>query len=119
RFLKAQLVFNQDEQQQSAPTSEPLRPPQPTKRYNALGILEEFTPDAVANADDGTQPSPMPDESTRPMMKSSPTIVGAGNIKRLEPTSNTLPVGWENTPRNNACPCGSGKKFKKCHGATL
>jgi preprotein translocase subunit SecA len=23
---------------------------------------------------------------------------------------------WGDTPRNNACPCGSGKKFKHCHG---
>ena len=24
---------------------------------------------------------------------------------------------WSNTPRNSACPCGSGKKYKHCHGA--
>ncbi|MFN3216352.1 MAG: preprotein translocase subunit SecA [Acidimicrobiales bacterium] len=24
---------------------------------------------------------------------------------------------WEKTPRNAPCPCGSGKKFKVCHGA--
>ncbi|MDA3038093.1 MAG: preprotein translocase subunit SecA [Actinomycetota bacterium] len=23
---------------------------------------------------------------------------------------------WDKTPRNAACPCGSGKKFKQCHG---
>jgi preprotein translocase subunit SecA len=28
-----------------------------------------------------------------------------------------LPAGWEATGRNAACPCGSGKKFKHCHGA--
>jgi preprotein translocase subunit SecA len=28
-----------------------------------------------------------------------------------------LPAGWEDTPRNSACPCGSGKKFKHCHGS--
>jgi preprotein translocase subunit SecA len=27
-----------------------------------------------------------------------------------------LPDGWENTGRNVQCPCGSGKKFKHCHG---
>ena len=26
---------------------------------------------------------------------------------------------WAKTPRNATCPCGSGKKFKMCHGATL
>ena len=24
---------------------------------------------------------------------------------------------YENVGRNDLCPCGSGKKFKKCHGA--
>jgi preprotein translocase subunit SecA len=27
-----------------------------------------------------------------------------------------LPDGWESTGRNAACPCGSGRKFKHCHG---
>jgi preprotein translocase subunit SecA len=27
-----------------------------------------------------------------------------------------LPEDWRNTPRNAPCPCGSGKKFKYCHG---
>ena len=26
------------------------------------------------------------------------------------------PATWRNTPRNAPCPCGSGKKFKHCHG---
>jgi preprotein translocase subunit SecA len=28
-----------------------------------------------------------------------------------------LPEGWERTGRNQPCPCGSGRKFKHCHGA--
>ncbi len=27
------------------------------------------------------------------------------------------PATWVHTPRNAACPCGSGKKYKHCHGA--
>ena len=30
-----------------------------------------------------------------------------------------LPDGWEQTGRNSPCPCGSGKKFKHCHGALV
>lgn len=26
------------------------------------------------------------------------------------------PATWTHTPRNAACPCGSGKKYKHCHG---
>jgi preprotein translocase subunit SecA len=31
----------------------------------------------------------------------------------------SLPDGWEQTGRNSPCPCGSGKKFKHCHGALV
>ena len=27
-----------------------------------------------------------------------------------------MPMGWQSTGRNEICPCGSGKKFKHCHG---
>ena len=30
-----------------------------------------------------------------------------------------LPGEWEQTGRNAPCPCGSGKKFKHCHGALV
>ena len=30
-----------------------------------------------------------------------------------------LPDGWQQTGRNAACPCGSGRKFKHCHGALV
>jgi preprotein translocase subunit SecA len=30
-----------------------------------------------------------------------------------------LPAGWENTSRNGLCPCGSGAKFKHCHGTLV
>jgi preprotein translocase subunit SecA len=30
-----------------------------------------------------------------------------------------LPSDWERTSRNAPCPCGSGKKFKHCHGALV
>jgi preprotein translocase subunit SecA len=48
---------------------------------------------------------------------------GEGGFADLSPERraalpvSALPGGWERTPRNAACPCGSGKKFKHCHGA--
>jgi preprotein translocase subunit SecA len=29
------------------------------------------------------------------------------------------PATWHNSPRNALCPCGSGKKFKHCHGRLM
>jgi preprotein translocase subunit SecA len=39
------------------------------------------------------------------------------DAERLPPSA--LPTGWERTGRNASCPCGSGKKFKHCHGALV
>ena len=48
------------------------------------------------------------------------------NQKIEQPKTNGLPINripekempknWQNTGRNEKCPCGSGKKFKHCHG---
>ncbi|WP_339738405.1 preprotein translocase subunit SecA [uncultured Maricaulis sp.] len=34
-----------------------------------------------------------------------------------EPADPTKPETWGRVARNAACPCGSGKKYKQCHGA--
>ena len=35
---------------------------------------------------------------------------------RAEPINLADPSTWAATPRNAACPCGSGRKYKHCHG---
>jgi preprotein translocase subunit SecA len=40
----------------------------------------------------------------------------AAQVAGLDPND---PSTWVATPRNAACPCGSGKKFKHCHGRTM
>jgi len=35
---------------------------------------------------------------------------------RAEEIDTSRPETWAATPRNAACPCGSGKKYKYCHG---
>jgi len=42
-------------------------------------------------------------------------VVAAGGAAPITPTK--APAGEMKAGRNDACPCGSGKKFKKCHGA--
>ena len=39
--------------------------------------------------------------------------------KRRALPGSALPAGWEDTSRNAPCPCGSGDKFKHCHGALV
>jgi preprotein translocase subunit SecA len=42
---------------------------------------------------------------------------GNGNAPGKEPVNTpTVKTEWDKTPRNAPCPCGSGKKYKLCHG---
>jgi preprotein translocase subunit SecA len=45
--------------------------------------------------------------------------VPAGGDAEAEPAPQkpVVKTDWEKTPRNAPCPCGSGKKYKLCHGA--
>ena len=40
-------------------------------------------------------------------------MAGAGDAQPVQ----QVVRGQEKVGRNDPCPCGSGKKFKKCHGA--
>ena len=37
--------------------------------------------------------------------------------QRNKATESNNPNTWSKTARNALCPCGSGKKYKQCHGA--
>ncbi len=54
---------------------------------------------------------PDPARPPRPEMKDT-TPVYAGSVEFQQDDPET----WTKTPRNSACPCGSGKKYKYCHG---
>src|SRR5690349_2224894 len=47
----------------------------------------------------------------------APALVGAGNGNGAQADRNPKdPQSWGKVGRNEPCPCGSGKKFKHCHG---
>jgi preprotein translocase subunit SecA len=45
----------------------------------------------------------------------APALAGNGNGMQAERNSND-PSSWGKVGRNEPCPCGSGKKYKHCHG---
>jgi preprotein translocase subunit SecA len=63
-------------------------------------------------------PQPVPVFAGEPEMAmegaAAPTI--APQPLRSEVVDPNDQSTWRNTPRNSACPCGSGKKYKHCHG---
>ena len=160
RFLRVQLVVDQPAAPPPAPS--PLGPPgRPTRRYNALGILEDIPADelaATANGDGATthgattdgagEPASTLTEGTDEVLdvgpaeppgsdvavreepvaaapaaaprprQGTPVVTGVKAPKPLHvPGAASGASGdWANVGRNDPCPCGSGKKFKKCHG---
>lgn len=47
-----------------------------------------------------------------------PTPKRGPDNRRADPPSDTAPpASSDRTPRNAPCPCGSGTKFKRCHGS--
>jgi preprotein translocase subunit SecA len=128
RFLKVQLVIEEGPPAGDGQVGggyEPAPPPPaPTRRYNALGVLEEVPAPASGNGSaDVIDVGPAESPSEKPAaVKRDPVIVGAGRTRSMSDIQNTAasgPVDWSNVGRNDPCPCGSGKKFKKCHGVTM
>ncbi|MEK7239986.1 MAG: preprotein translocase subunit SecA [Gemmatimonadota bacterium] len=109
RFLRVQLVYEQPA---------PPAAPEPRRRFNALGVAEDVPEDEVLDIGPG---EPLSDEA---VVKSDPLILGAGRARTLggavvAPAGGTGLTDWSTVGRNDPCPCGSGKKYKKCHGASL
>ena len=151
RFFRAQLVFQQPNELQAGDGDGaggsmrgPEAPRKPTKRYNALGILEDIPDEELVASDgngngdgsgDGTMPEsqaageaevldvgPAEPPKKKVVARQDPVVVGAGRARSLNPAAAVPAAGtgdWSNVGRNDPCPCGSGKKFKKCHGANM
>jgi preprotein translocase subunit SecA len=65
---------------------------------------------------------PAEQPSTKPIeARKDPVVVGAGKTRSLsgDNGNGTGPADWSTVGRNDPCPCGSGKKFKKCHGVNV
>ena len=121
RFLKVQLVIEEGPPDDGG-MSAPPPPPPPTRRYNAMGVLEEYAPEgslAQATVED-VGPAETPNEKEA-VVRRDPVIIGAGRARSASDLASgpAAPVDWTSVGRNDACPCGSGKKFKKCHGASM
>jgi preprotein translocase subunit SecA len=74
----------------------------------------------VQRPDDQAQPAPPPMAPPPPRIRMVETredpamSAGGGSGSTAAIAAEASP--WAKTPRNALCPCGSGKKFKHCHG---
>jgi preprotein translocase subunit SecA len=63
------------------------------------------------------------DRPSRPahLEYTAPTVDGEGGVLHLDEDAHGGAAGadggaWKDVPRNAPCPCGSGRKYKRCHG---
>ncbi len=89
-----------------------------TRSLMHIRVQAAPAPEAVRRPAPPVQmPAPQPPAAARETKLDPDTGV---NEMNLDETPVDLPQAeddWSNTPRNSACPCGSGKKYKHCHGA--
>ena len=91
------------------------------------GLLDGLREDVTQQL---SQVRPMTEEEQAAMMQqiiAQQQAAAGGAAPTAEPADDTTgealagfdendPTTWGNPGRNDACPCGSGKKFKHCHG---
>jgi len=87
-----------------------------------LSFVDISTPVGAQDAILGAAPDPSKIKETR----TDPAMMGTGlsapqaEPQRAAPVRNLFdkndPKTWASVSRNAPCPCGSGKKYKYCHG---
>jgi preprotein translocase subunit SecA len=87
------------------PEAPPVQPPRPPAQ-----MVESHPDPALATA--AAEPAYEMAGAAEPMRVTATPI----RSERVDPND---PSTWRGTPRNAPCPCGSGKKFKHCHGRSM
>ncbi|MBL8704633.1 MAG: preprotein translocase subunit SecA [Rhodospirillales bacterium] len=87
--------------------------PDPAMEHPALGPMQEMHPSADPMGGYGdVEPAPVNGSGEGGGQRPVTTRRASGNgLDASDPSS------WGRVSRNAACPCGSGKKYKHCHGA--
>ncbi|MGZ3465062.1 MAG: preprotein translocase subunit SecA [Gemmatimonadaceae bacterium] len=141
RFLRAQITF---EERAAPPPPMYLsgpdldgngedRPRARKKQFNALGVMEEIDVDGGEGTDATLDIAPAEAPKKGTAVRPEPTVHVGGKSSSLSKAMTGGAIGgvpgvpgvaggsadWSNVGRNDPCPCGSGKKFKKCHGSNL
>ncbi len=102
-------------------------PEEMTPRAEREGIVEHRDDAAMAGAFSGGEPDGLHPAATLAQGPMPRGAALAGAVDEVppgwtfyEPLGRHLdpqnPETWGKVPRNAACPCGSGKKYKHCHG---
>ena len=95
---------------------------------NMLDDLRERVVSTLSRVELSAEPPPLPHSLPAGMVENfaAPALAGADQFggadvwqmgeAALAPFDANDPTTWGGTQRNAPCPCGSGKKYKHCHG---
>jgi preprotein translocase subunit SecA len=110
RFLKIQVSAEPPRPEAGRLARRPPQAPAPTARANAEPVA------APTGADDlfmGSAPRVPPPPPVAPVSRGPAPVLNSS----LGPVGRQAAATVPEVGRNDPCPCGSGKKYKKCHGA--
>lgn len=78
---------------------------------------DDFDEDDFDDEDFDEDDAPISLEARTEIIAALPDILYHLHLERIDEQTTRIPVRRVAAPgRNDLCPCGSGKKFKKCHG---
>jgi preprotein translocase subunit SecA len=94
KFVMHVQVVVEDKESEGAPEKMVTSGPSDPSESGSSRMKAAAAAQAQVEAEEGAAPEVVEEASQAPVVKSE----------------------WDKTPRNAPCPCGSGKKFKLCHG---
>jgi uncharacterized protein len=83
-----------------------------------FGMLDRLASGEVIGEDPTAEPTPLEYRERLGIVIELPSMLADLHHHRIDALTPRTPIRRDEKPdRNDPCPCGSGKKYKKCHGA--
>jgi uncharacterized protein len=83
-----------------------------------FGLLDQIASGEILGEDPTAEPTPISYRERLEIVAGLPGMLADLHHHRIDALTPREPIRKDATPgRNDPCPCGSGKKYKACHGA--
>jgi preprotein translocase subunit SecA len=113
RIFKAQVQLSPQQQQQIQQNQQQVL--DALKTSPSSSKLDDLKKAAVTPKPQSVQPSGNKTDLLSSLIKKDSRLVQAANNQIQQRSISNLTLKKQKIGRNDPCPCGSGKKYKKCH----
>ncbi len=93
-----------------------VRPLTEEEKAAREAMIAQFMAQQQAAAAAALQPAKAAEPTRLPTESAAAPVASAGRVPLVAGFDEADPATWGNPSRNDPCPCGSGQKFKYCHG---